>query len=71
VPENVRILRYAQLKPEKDIPWSRPHLDRLEKKEEFPRRVRLGPGTIGWLESEIDQWLADSIAKRTREKPSL
>ena len=31
---------------------------KLEKRGEFPRRVRLGPHSVGWLASEVDQWLA-------------
>lgn len=32
---------------------------RLEKRGEFPKRVKLGPRAVGWLESELDAWLAD------------
>jgi prophage regulatory protein len=31
---------------------------KLEKRGEFPKRVRLGPNSVGWIESEIDDWLA-------------
>lgn len=30
----------------------------------FPRQVKLGPGAAAWVESEIDQWVADIIASR-------
>lgn len=29
----------------------------LEKRGEFPRRIKLGPKRVGWLEHEIDEWL--------------
>jgi prophage regulatory protein len=29
---------------------------RMEKAGEFPRRVRLGGNSCGWLESETDDW---------------
>ena len=32
---------------------------RLRKKGTFPEPIRLSPGAIGWLESDIDQWIAD------------
>ena len=30
---------------------------RLEQDCTFPRRRSLGPSAIGWLESEVDEWL--------------
>ncbi|WP_374481323.1 helix-turn-helix transcriptional regulator [Zoogloea sp.] len=30
----------------------------------FPAPVRLGPRSVGWLESEINNWLAARIAAR-------
>ena len=35
----------------------------------FPRQIRLGPMSVGWLESEIDQWIAHRVAARD-EKPA-
>jgi prophage regulatory protein len=29
--------------------------------KEFPKPVSLGGRAVGWLESDIDQWLADKI----------
>jgi prophage regulatory protein len=29
----------------------------------FPRQVRLGPRACGWIESEIDEWIRERIAK--------
>ncbi|MGE4131903.1 MAG: helix-turn-helix transcriptional regulator [Bdellovibrionales bacterium] len=31
---------------------------RLEMRGEFPQRRQLSPGRVGWLESEVDAWLA-------------
>jgi prophage regulatory protein len=53
-----RFLRFPQLKSEKGIPWSRMHVDRLEKAAKFPKRVRLGENTVAWREDEIDAMLA-------------
>lgn len=30
----------------------------------FPKRIRLGPNAVGWLESEVRVWLAERIAER-------
>jgi prophage regulatory protein len=31
---------------------------------EFPRQVKLGPRLVGWLEVEVDAWIAARAAKR-------
>ena len=31
-------------------------------KDEFPKSISLGDRAIGWLESDIEQWLEDKIA---------
>ncbi|GGG52598.1 hypothetical protein GCM10010964_44670 [Caldovatus sediminis] len=36
----------------------------MEAAGEFPRRVTLGPRAVGWLESEINQWIAKRAAER-------
>ncbi len=28
----------------------------------FPRPIKLGPQSVGWIEAEIEQWLRDRIA---------
>jgi len=37
---------------------SRATIYRWERAGLIPAKRRLGPNTVGWLESEIDQWLA-------------
>ena len=29
----------------------------LEKRDAFPKRIRLGPQSVAWLEHEVDDWL--------------
>jgi len=29
----------------------------------FPAPIRLGPNSVGWLESDINTWISDRIAK--------
>jgi prophage regulatory protein len=35
---------------------------RLEAENSFPGRVKIGSRAVGWVESEIAQWVADRIA---------
>lgn len=30
---------------------------RLERRGQFPRRKKISPGAVGWLASELAQWL--------------
>lgn len=34
---------------------------RREKSGTFPARIRLGPKMVGWYESDIGEWIADSV----------
>jgi prophage regulatory protein len=59
-----RFLSFSELKTMKGIRWGRMHIDRLERAGKFPRRVRLSTGTVAWLESEIDDYMAEAVAER-------
>jgi prophage regulatory protein len=37
-------------------------LDRLERAGDFPSRRRLGPHSVGWLNSEVQAWVAERPA---------
>ena len=39
-------------------------LKRLEQNSDFPGRVKITQGRVGFLESEIDDWIASRVAKR-------
>lgn len=41
---------------------------RRQKEGTFPRRVRLGPNAVGWVEAEIESWCAERAAERD-ERP--
>lgn len=36
----------------------------------FPAPVQLGPNSVGWVESEINAWLADRVAARDAARPA-
>jgi predicted DNA-binding transcriptional regulator AlpA len=62
----MRIITFKDLKTLKGIPFSREHLRRLEASGRFPKRVRLTEGGdyYGYLEKEIDEYLAARAAAR-------
>ena len=65
-----RILRFPELRSLKGIDYSRVHIDRLEKAGKFPKRLHLGENSVGWLEDEIDAWIAGKAAARDAEARS-
>ncbi len=60
-----RILRYPDLQKKRGIGYTRRHLYRLEAAGKFPKRVKLGEGAVGWVESEIDDYLETIISARS------
>lgn len=61
-----RILRQRQVC--ECVGYSPMHLWRLEKAGRFPRRIKLGPNSVGWLESEIEDWIAARVAERDKAR---
>lgn len=51
-----RIIRFNELQ-EKLGGISRSTIDKWEKFNNFPRRVNLGPNTIGWRLNEVNNWI--------------
>lgn len=49
------------------VPYSRVQVWRLEKAGQFPRRIKLGPNRVGWLQSEVERWLKERLASRRPE----
>jgi len=37
---------------------------RMEKAGKFPKRITIGSNAVGWLNSEIEDWLAHRAADR-------
>ena len=44
--------------------YSPQHIARLEAAGQFPKRVRLGPGRVGWVEEEVQEWLRERVSRR-------
>jgi prophage regulatory protein len=45
---------------------SRMTIYRLENRSEFPQRKQLSPNSVGWLESEVDEWIATRRSPQSR-----
>lgn len=58
----IRILKAHEVSTR--VALTREYLYVLERRGEFPRRVQITPNRIGWLESEVDDWLKERIARR-------
>jgi prophage regulatory protein len=43
----------------------------LQAEKRSPRRIKIGLRAVGWLEDEVQKWLADRIADSRREEPDL
>ena len=44
--------------------YSPQHIARLEKAGKFPKRVQLGSNRVGWVESEVLDWLEERLLAR-------
>ena len=56
----VRVLRLPRVQSRTGLSRSSIYL-RVANRS-FPQPVRLGARAIGWIESEVDQWIRDQIA---------
>ncbi len=54
---NLRLREVQEL-----VPYSKVHINRLEKAGDFPRRIRLTPGRVVWPLIEIIAWVAERRA---------
>lgn len=51
--------------------YSFAHIARLEAAGSFPKRVQLGPGRVGWVDAEIEEWCRVRVAIRDKRTGSL
>ncbi len=64
----MRILRRPEV--ERRVGLSGMEIWRREKAGSFPRKVRLGPNSVGWVEAEIDAYLEELVAARDARRSS-
>lgn len=43
---------------------------RMERAGKFPRRIQLGAGSVGWIESEVEDWFSAKASQRTETTTS-
>ena len=58
--EDSKIIRLPAVKSKTG--WSRSSIYSLMAQGKFPAPVSLGSRAVGWVEKEVDQWIADRIA---------
>jgi prophage regulatory protein len=61
--EVISFLRFRELAA-RGIPFSRQHIHRLIGSGKFPKPVKIGAATNGFVKTEIDAWCAEKIAAR-------
>ena len=59
-----RLIKLNEVK--QDTGLSRSSIYRLVKNGDFPKPVKLGERASAWLESEVNNWIADRIEQRDR-----
>ena len=60
--QSLRIIRKPELMTK--IQLSDATIWRREKMGLFPKRIKLGGNSVGWLESEINGWIEQRLAER-------
>ncbi len=60
--ENDRIIRAPERR--RLVPYSDMHIWRLEQAGVFPKRIKLGPNSVGWSLHEIVEWIDARKAER-------
>lgn len=61
--ETAKPLRILRLRPllEK-TGYTKSTQQREERAGRFPKRIKIGPNASGWLEHEVDDWIASRVA---------
>lgn len=57
-----QLLRLRQVEQKTGLKRSQVYL--YMKKGTFPRSIKIGPSSVAWLESEIDEWVNEKLSAR-------
>ncbi|WP_163336013.1 AlpA family transcriptional regulator [Desulfopila sp. IMCC35008] len=60
--ENYRIIRLPEVTRVTGI--CKTNIYELIKKNKFPKQINLGARSVGWVESEVKEWIQQRIADR-------
>jgi prophage regulatory protein len=63
----MKVIGYDELGTAKGIPFSEQWIRKLIQQGKFPKPIKLGNRAIGFIEAEIDAWLAEKAAARPGE----
>jgi prophage regulatory protein len=61
------LIPYRNLKA-KGVPYSKPHLWRLERAGKFPKPVPIGPARYAYVEAEVDDYIAALVVARDADQ---
>ena len=59
------VLRLPNVKARTGL--SRSLIYKLIKADQFPKQINLGAQAVGWLSSEVDEWLQERIAESRQD----
>jgi prophage regulatory protein len=59
--ENQRVLRLPQVCAA--VGFGRSFIYQLQAENRFPKAIKIGARAVGWLEIEVQEWLAERIAQ--------
>ncbi|MBM3790902.1 MAG: AlpA family phage regulatory protein [Acidobacteria bacterium] len=57
-----RLVRFRELR--RTVPLSRSTIWRKVRDGSFPKPIRMSKSAVGWLASEIQEWIAEQAASR-------
>jgi prophage regulatory protein len=60
-PKYQRILRLAQVREVTGL--GRSCIYQLQAQKQFPQRIKISGRSVGWVESEVQQWVARKISQ--------
>lgn len=65
-----KLVSKKELKSVYGVPYSFAHIARLEKVEQFPKRVKLGLCRVAWVAEEVEAWIEERVANRAQTSSS-
>jgi prophage regulatory protein len=67
---NPKLLPFSDLH-DRGVLLGRRQIDRLEADGKFPKRVPIGANRVGWVASEIEDWVEAAIARRSHASAAV
>lgn len=67
---NPKLLPFSDLR-DHGVLFGRRQIDRLEADGKFPKRVPIGANRVGWVASEVEDWVDAAIARRSQASATV